>query len=114
MIERSFNWKESFSGGYVVRWTDKVIESVQLRARLTALFLHSRSNILKDARCWEFSIAFDSAKNHGESYIDLRARLCINQRLHNLHILEIPLRSSHTGKMAEVVSSLFEALVGSI
>lgn len=80
---------------------------------LTAMSLQRIGNILKDDRCWAFSIAFDGATNHGESYIDVRARFCTGTQISNVHLLAIPITVRHTGEnMCNVVAILLAAVVG--
>jgi len=45
-----------------------------------------------------FSLAFDSATLHSQSYLDIRVRLVVNGRLYNFHLLALPIFGSHTGK----------------
>lgn len=81
---------------------------------LSMLCLQTISEFICDPRCWAFSIALDAGTNHGESYVDVRARFCAGSKLHNFHLLAIPLRTRHTGEnMCDIVSRLLNALGGS-
>lgn len=80
---------------------------------ITEINLYRIGKILKDDRCWAFSIAFDGANNHGESYIDVRARFCTGTQISNVHMLAIPITVKNTGEnMCNVVARLLAAVVG--
>lgn len=53
-------------------------------------------------RVWAFGIALDVGSKDGTSYLDIRARFCLDGKLRNLHLLAIPL---HEGKTASAIFS---------
>lgn len=77
----------------------------------TAHNLQKIADLLKDRRCWAFSIAFDGATCSGKSFVDVRARICIDGTIENLHILAVPIHDKHTGDtMFKMVAALFDEL----
>lgn len=80
---------------------------------LTALSLQQIWTLLCNNRCWTYYIEFDGATNHGEYYIDVRARFCVGYEIVNVHLLAISIRVKHTGEnMCNVVARLLSAVVG--
>lgn len=70
-------------------------------------------NILKDDRCWAFSVAFEGATNHGEYYVDVSARFCTGIQISNVHLLEITITVARTGEnIFNVVARLLSAVIG--
>jgi len=60
---------------------------------------------------WAFSIALDGGNKSDTSYLDVRIRVCIQNRLHNLHVIAIPMRERHTGEnMFNLVSTTLDNL----
>ena len=47
---------------------------------------------------WTFSIAMDMSTHISTSYLDIRIRVFVGGKIHNLHLLAIPMFSSHTGE----------------
>lgn len=62
---------------------------------LTAISLQKIAHILTSNLCWAYSIAFDAGTNHGESFIDVRCRVCSDNKIHNFHLLATSDRKSH-------------------
>jgi hypothetical protein len=59
------------------------------------------------------SIAFDEATVQGQSFLDVRVRLCVKGFIENLHVLGIPLQDAHTGiVMANLIEHVMRALCG--
>ena len=80
---------------------------------LSAISLQYISSIINSSLVWGYSVAFDAGSNHGDSYLDVRARFFNGVKILNVHILAIPLRARHTGEnMALAVARLFESLLG--
>jgi hypothetical protein len=70
-------------------------KKVSRNARIVcAVNLEKLSFLLRSA--WIFSIALDTSTVEGTGYLDVRARLCVNSKIENFHILAIPLRDRHT------------------
>jgi hypothetical protein len=46
---------------------------------------------------WAFSIAVEAGNNAGSAYLDLRMRCFFGEKLHNFHLLAIPMQERHTG-----------------
>lgn len=68
-------------------------------------------HIILDKRCWAFSIAFDTATNRNETYIEVRIRLFSTSKIVNLHVTTIPLHEVHTGlEIFNHVSALFQGI----
>jgi hypothetical protein len=60
---------------------------------------------------WAFSIALDGGNKSNTSYLDVRIRFCVNEVVHNLHLVALPMRQRHTGEyMFNIVSSFLDAL----
>ncbi|GMG17119.1 unnamed protein product [Phytophthora fragariaefolia] len=57
------------------------------------------------SQVWAFSLAFDGSTHQGMSYLDVRLRFGRGNRLHNFHLLAVPLFERHTG------AYMFEVLV---
>ena len=67
------------------------------------------SNVL-DA-VWAFSIAVDGGTKSSVPYLEIRARLYIDPRLFNVHVVALPTYESHSGdNMAIVIAKFFHAL----
>lgn len=52
--------------------------------------------LLHDKMCWAYSTTFDSAKNTGDAYLYIPIRIHIRSFMHNIQLLAIPIRCSHT------------------
>lgn len=76
--------------------TDETNVRQYARACIVIRLQHCRSLIM-DKRCWTCSVAFEYATNKGDYYLDIRMRIHVKSQLHNLHLIAIPMCSSHTG-----------------
>ena len=47
---------------------------------------------------WAFSVALDAGNNFSASFLDVRVRLFYKKKLHNLHLVALPLFVAHTGE----------------
>ena len=80
---------------------------------LTAISLQYISELISSDDVWGYSIAFDAGSNHGDSFVDVRVRFYKRGKIHNFHLLAIPLRVRHTGEnMALSVVRLLEGMLG--
>jgi hypothetical protein len=71
------------------------------------------SDLLTRKDCWAFSLAFDGSTVQGKSFLDVRIRFCVRGRIENVHLIAIPLRTSHTGsQMAQLVDKVMVELCG--
>jgi len=52
----------------------------------------------KNRSCWAFSLASDASTHYGSSYLDNRIRVHIDGKLHNFHLIAIPMYEKHSGK----------------
>ena len=60
---------------------------------------------------WAFSIALDGGTKSNVSYLDVRIRFSVQETIHNLHLVAIPMRESHTGDyMFRLVADFLNAL----
>lgn len=58
-----------------------------------------------------FSIAFDGGNKCETHYLAVRVRFTIGNKLHNFHVVAIPMRDVHTGEnMAELITGFLEVL----
>lgn len=65
--------------------------------------------------CWAHIIAFDTATNREDAYMDISVRIFAQGTIQKYHILCLPLQTSHTGiMMFETVYNVLAALVGEI
>ena len=78
--------------------------------KLVAINLQQLSVLLK--KSWAFSIAMDGATHQSMSYFDIRATFGMNGKLHNFHVMAVPMgEMRHTGaNMEKLVLWVFEAL----
>src|SRR5579859_4851823 len=66
-----------------------------------AYSLHLIATILgpqKNRSAWAFSLANDASTHYGRSYLDNCIRIHIDGKLHNFHLLAIPMYETHTGE----------------
>ena len=63
--------------------------------------LHLIATILdpqKNQSTWAFSLANDASTHYGRSYLNNHIRIHVNGKLHNFHLLAIPMYETHTGE----------------
>ena len=61
--------------------------------------------------CWAFSLANDTSTHYSKSYFDNRIWGHINGKLHNFHLVAIPMFEQHTGEnMFLLVSHVLDVL----
>jgi hypothetical protein len=66
----------------------------------------------KHRSSWAFSVANDASTHYGKSYFDHCIRVHINGKIHNLHVLAIPMFYEHSAdNMFELVSCFFNVIV---
>jgi hypothetical protein len=59
------------------------------------------------------SLASDDSTHRGQSFFDLRVRICFRGRLLNLHLVAIPMFDRHTvGNIFNMLIKFFDALYG--
>lgn len=75
---------------------------------LTALILQHIGWLLPSRSCWAFSTGFDTGTNHGDSFINIRRRIFDGGYIRNLHLLFVPLTTTHTSE--DMASSIIEVL----
>jgi hypothetical protein len=63
---------------------------------LVATNLQMIANMLADDMVWAFSLAGDGSTHRGQSFFDLRTRICLRGQLLNLHLVSIPMFDRHT------------------
>ena len=67
------------------------------------------SDVLKSL--WAFSIALDGGNKSSTSYLDVRLRFSVNEVMHNIHLVALPMRERHTGQyMFNIVSDFLGVL----
>lgn len=52
----------------------------------------------KNRSCWAFSLASDASTHYGSSYLDNRIRVHVDGKLHNFHLIAIPIYEKHIGE----------------
>jgi hypothetical protein len=68
---------------------------------------------LDDESVWAMSLASDSSTHRGQSFFDLRVRICFHGRLLNLHLVVIPMFDCHTtGNIFNMLVKFLDALYG--
>lgn len=83
-----------------------------VQASIAVNLQHIRKLVL-DSRTWAYSIAFDTATNRENAYLDVRMRLCLGSSITNVHLLAIPIHESHTGEhIFNLTSNLLHSLLG--
>ena len=85
-LSRIGNVKDTTAAGYA-----RIVLARNLQLISTILDPKNRS-------CWAFSLANDASTHYGKSYFDNRIRVHINGKLHNLHLVAIPMFEQHTGE----------------
>jgi hypothetical protein len=63
---------------------------------LVANNLQMIADMLGDDIVGAFSLAGDVSTHHGQSFFDLRMRICLKGRLLNLHLMAIPMFDRHS------------------
>jgi hypothetical protein len=63
---------------------------------LVATNLQAIADMLDDDMAWAFSLAGDGSTHRGQPFFDLRVRICLKGRLHNLHLVAIPMFERRT------------------
>lgn len=87
-------------------WTTEAVVKNFVRSIVT-LNLQKVSDLLLMGPCWPFSIAFDSATNDGDDYLDLLVLLFSGGVLSNFHVLAVQMTESHTGEvMSQIVKTI--------
>jgi hypothetical protein len=56
------------------------------------------SDVQNDDEGWSFSLAGDTTTHQGESFFDVRIRVCVRGVLHNVHLVCVPSYDRHTAK----------------
>ncbi|RHY87044.1 hypothetical protein DYB37_010910 [Aphanomyces astaci] len=57
------------------------------------------SDVLDHESVWAMSLAGDSSTHRGQSFFDLRVRVCFDHKLYNLHLVAIPMFDRHTAEI---------------
>ncbi len=74
---------------------------------LWAMAYQMVADILKSV--WAFSIALDGGNKSSTSYLDVRL---VNEVMHNIHLVALPMRERHTGQyMINIVSDFWVCCV---
>ena len=55
-------------------------------------------------KCWTFSVAVDMSNHLSTGYLDMRARVYLQGRIENFHVVSLPINGRHTAAV------MFEAL----
>ena len=85
----------------------KVIQYIRY---LCAMNFNTLSMLLTDC-VWAFSIAFDGGNKSDQSYVDVRIRFCLDNQVHNLHLIALPMHERHTGlNMYNLIKKFLDAL----
>ncbi|XP_078473017.1 uncharacterized protein LOC144734619 [Lampetra planeri] len=72
-----------------------VTQSVRV---LVAVGLQMIARIIDNPSVWAFSLAGDGSTHRGQSFFDLRTRVCYRGFLVNLHLVAIPMFERHTAQ----------------
>jgi len=78
---------------------------------LVATNLQVIADMLDDDTVWAMSLAGDGSAHRGQSFFDLRMRICFRGRLLNLHLVAIPMFDRHTAlNMFNMLVKFLDAL----
>lgn len=80
---------------------------------LTAINMQTIRGIPDNNQCSAYSITFDAATQHEESFIKVPVRKCTSDKLPNIHILAIPRHKRHAGEnMFDAIRRFQGAVIG--
>jgi hypothetical protein len=79
---------------------------------MVAVALQDISYIIDDESAWSISLAGDSSTHRGQSFFDLRLRICYSGVLINLHLVAIPMFERHTAENLFSMVKFLDALYG--
>ncbi len=86
-----------------------VVQYVRIMVSST---LQQIADCLDDKSVWAMSMASDGSTHRGQSFFNLRIRICFRGRLLNLHLVAIPMFDRHTGNIFNMLVKFFDALYG--
>jgi len=66
---------------------------------LVATSLQHIADVLAHKSVWAMSLAGDASTHRGQSFFDLRIRVCFGRKLYNLHLVAIPMFDRHTAEI---------------
>lgn len=84
--------------------TAKEVDAAKELKILAAINTQTIRDILGGNRCWAYGIVFDASTHHGESFVDMRLKICTCDKLHDVQILDILMRERYT------VENTFDAI----
>jgi hypothetical protein len=65
---------------------------------LVGTSLQHIADLLDHDSVWAISLAGDGSTHRGQSFFDMRVRVCFGRKLFNLHLVAIPMFDSHTAE----------------
>lgn len=69
--------------------------------------------LLTSKNCWAYSVAFETATNLGDSYLEIRLSCHIHRAIQNPHVLVIPVKEARTDEaIFRTVKDVLKQLVG--
>jgi hypothetical protein len=78
---------------------------------LVAANLQLISDLLLHPSIWAFSLAGDGSTHRGDSFFDMRIRVCAKGKLTNLHLVAIPMFERHTAENTfKLIEKFLDAL----
>ena len=84
----------------------KVIQAVRVTCAINFNVIRSLLDFI-----WAYSIAIDGGTKGSVPYLDIRLRFVFGGKLHNIHLVALPMHDSHTGEnMFLLVSRFLDAL----
>ncbi|CAK9873717.1 unnamed protein product [Sphagnum jensenii] len=78
---------------------------------LVVVVLQQIALILDDESVWAMSLAGDRSTHHGQSFFDLRLRVCYRDNLVNLHFVALPMFERHSDmNIFNLITKFMDAL----
>ena len=100
--------------GSSFRQAHRILESMRTRTGMATIGTCSRHRVSTYTRftlamnlqkicellqnVWAFSLAMDMSTHMSSSYLDIRIRVCWSSKIHNFHLLAIPMPGRHTAE----------------
>jgi hypothetical protein len=101
--------KDEFGSAKLVGLNDHIVG--QMVRVLVSANLQVLSMVMCSTVCFGFSLAGDGSSHLGQSFFDIRVRICVSGVLYNFHLVVIPFFDRHTAvNIAGMVMKLLEIL----
>jgi hypothetical protein len=90
---------------------DCIINSTRTSWSLVAVVLQQIALILDNESVWAMSLAGDGSTHRGQSFFDLRLRICYRGDLVNLHLVALPMFERHSAmNIFNLIAKFMDAL----